>query len=119
MKINYQEYDFTKREWFLYIFQGILLCVIVNHLFYQNAYVFLFMIPIPFLLLRVRKMERINKRRKELGFQFKNALNSLSVSLRAGYSIENGLVEAERDMRKWNGERSEIVQELSYITFQL
>jgi tight adherence protein B len=61
----------------------------------------------------------MNKRRKELGFQFKNALESLSVSLRAGYSIENGLIEAERDMRKWNGDSSEIVQELSYINRQI
>ena len=119
MKINYQEYHFTKQEWCLYIGQGIFLCVIVNHLFYQNAVVFFFMIPIPFLLLRVRKNERMRKRKKELGYQFKNALNSLSVSLRAGYSIENGLIEAEWDMRKWNEERSEIVQELSLINREI
>lgn len=119
MKINYQEYHLSKREWCIYIVQGILLCVIVNHLFYQNAVFYLFMIPIPILWVKWRKLDRKNKRKKELGYQFKNALNSLSVSLRAGYSIENSLIEAEKDMRKWNGDSSEIVQELSYINRQI
>ncbi len=119
MKTDYGEYHFTKREICLYIVQGILLCVVVNHLFYQNAFVFVFMIPVPVLWLKWQKQERMRKRKKELGYQFKNALNSLSVSLRAGYSIENSLIEAERDMRKWNGDRSEIVQELSYINRQI
>lgn len=119
MKQNYQEYHFSKKELCLYIVQGILLCVVVNHLFYQNAVVFLFMIPIPGLWLNWRRREKILARKKELGYQFKNALNSLSVSLRAGYSIENSLIEAEKDMRKMNGENSEIVQELSYINRQI
>lgn len=119
MKIDYREYHFTKREWCSYIVQGILLCVVVNQLFYQNIWCYLFLIPIPVFWVKLRKKERMEKRKKELGYQFKNALNSLSVSLRAGYSIENSLIEAERDMRKWNGDGSEIVQELSYINRQI
>lgn len=119
MKQNYREYHFSKRELCLYIVQGILLCVVVNHLFYQNTAAFIFMIPIPGMWLRWRRQERMEGRKKELGYQFKNALNSLSVSLRAGYSIENSLIEAEKDMRKMNGDRSEIVQELSYINRQI
>lgn len=119
MKIDYREYHFTKREWGLYIFQGILLCVIVNYLFYQNVVFFVFMIPIPLLWLKWKKQIRMERRKKELNYQFRDALNSLSVSLRAGYSIENGLIEAEKDMRKLNGNSAEIVQELSYINGQI
>lgn len=119
MKINYREYHFTKREWSLYIIQGILLCVIVNYLFYQNIVLFAFMIPIPLLWLRWKKQMRMEKRKKELNYQFMDALNSLSVSLRAGYSIENSLLEAEKDMRKLNGNSAEIVRELSYINRQI
>lgn len=119
MKINYREYHFTKREWCSYIVQGIFLCVVVNHLFYQRLAAFVFMIPVPFLWLRWKKQERMKRRKKELGYQFKNALNSLSVSLRAGYSMENSLIEAEKDMRRWNGDSSDIVQELSYINRQI
>lgn len=119
MKQNYQEYHFTKREWCLYIAQGILLCVLVNQLFYHKALVYLFLLPVPFLWLKIRRQNRIEARKKELGYQFKNALNSLSVSLRAGYSIENGLIEAEKDMRKLNSDRSEIVQELTYMNRQI
>ena len=119
MKPNYREYHFTKREVCLYIVQGILLCVLVNQLFYENAVVYFAMLPFPFLWIRWRRRERMEKRKKELSYQFKNALNSLSVSLRAGYSIENSLIEAENDMRKMNGDGSEIVQELSYINRQI
>lgn len=119
MKQNYQEYHLSKRELCLYIAQGILLCVVVNHLFYQSTVMFLFMIPIPFVWVRWCRRKKLEGRKKELGYQFKNALNSLSVSLRAGYSIENSLIEAEKDMRKMNGDGSEIVQELSYINRQI
>lgn len=119
MKINYQEYHLSKRESAIYIVQGILLCVIVNQLFYQNPVIYLFMIPIPIFWVKMRKEDRKKRRKKELGYQFRNALNSLSVSLRAGYSIENSLIEAEKDMRKWNGDSAEIVQELSYINRQI
>lgn len=119
MKIDYREYHFTKREWCRYIVQGILLCVVVNQLFYQNIWCYLFLAPIPVFWVKLQKKERMEKRKKELAYQFKNALNSLSVSLRAGYSMENSLIEAERDMRKWNGDGSEIVQELSYINRQI
>lgn len=119
MKIDYREYHFTKREWGLYIIQGILLCVIVNYLFYQNAVLYVFMIPIPMLWLKWKKKMRLEQRKKELNYQFRDALNSLSVSLRAGYSIENSLIEAEKDMRKLNGKSAEIVRELSYINGQI
>lgn len=119
MKMNYREYHLSKREWCIYIVQGILLCVVVNHLFYQNPVLYIFMIPIPILWVKLRRADRKQRRKKELGYQFRNALNSLSVSLRAGYSIENSLIEAEKDMRKWNGDSAEIVQELSYINRQI
>lgn len=119
MKIDYREYHFTKREWVQYIIQGILLCVLVNYLFYQNAVLFVFMIPIPLLWLKWKKQMRMEQRKKELNYQFRDALNSLSVSLRAGYSIENSLIEAEKDMRKLNGKSAEIVRELSYINGQI
>ena len=119
MKINYEEYHVNMRERCLFLGQGILLCVLVNYLFYRKVPAFLFMIPVPFLWFRFRVQGRNQKRKKELNYQFRDALNMLSVSLRAGYSIENGLLEAEKDMRRLNGSRTEMVQELSYINRQI
>lgn len=119
MKMNYREYHVSMRERCLFIGQGISLCVVANYLFYQKIPAFLFMIPVPFFWFRYRVQERNQRRKKELNYQFRDALNILSVSLRAGYSIENGLIEAEKDMRKLNGSGSEIVQELSYINRQI
>lgn len=119
MKISYREYHVSMRERFLFIGQGISLCVLVNYLFYRKILAFLFMLPVPYLWFRYKVKERNQTRKKELNYQFRDALNMLSVSLRAGYSMENGLIEAEKDMRKLNGSGSEMVQELSYINRQI
>lgn len=119
MKTDYEEYDVSMRERWLYISQGILLSVLVNYLFYQNILLYIFMIPIPFFWYMFRKEERKQRRKKELGYQFRDALNILSVSLRAGYSMENALIEAEKDMRKLKGIRSDMVLELSYMNRQI
>ena len=46
MKINYEEYYLSMRERCLYFGQGILLCVLVNYLFYREMLIFIFMLPI-------------------------------------------------------------------------
>lgn len=119
MKLDYNEYHVSMRERCLYIGQGILLCVIVNYLCYRSIPAFLFMIPVPMLWFRLRVQERNQKRKKELNYQFRNALSFLSAALRAGYSMENGLVEVEKDMRRLNGNDAEMVQELSYMNQQI
>lgn len=119
MKIDYKEYHVTMRERCLFLGQGISLCVLVNYLFYRNILVLVCMVPIPFLWFRLCVRERKKKRKKELNYQFRDALNMLSVSLCAGYSVENGLLEVEKDMRRLNGNGSELIQELSYINRQI
>lgn len=119
MKTDYSEYHVTMRERCMFLMQGILLCVLVNWLFYRSILAFLIMIPIPYLWFRFCVKERNKQRKKELNYQFRDALHMLSVSLRAGYSIENALLEAEKDMRRMNQKGSELVWELSYINRQI
>lgn len=119
MKFDYCEYHVSMRERCVYIVQGILVCVVVNYLLYRSIPVFIVMIPVPMLWFRLRVQERNQKRKKELNYQFRDALNFLSAALRAGYSIENGLAEVEKDMRRLAGNDSELVQELSYMNQQI
>ena len=119
MKRKDMEYDVTMQERCLFLLQGIVLCVLVNYLFYRSILVLILMMPLPFFWFAFCRKERMKRRKKELNYQFRDALNMLSVSLRAGYSIENGLIEVEKDMRRLNGSGSEIVRELSYINSQI
>ena len=52
MKRNYDTYHFTAKEWMLYLAEGLAICGGINDLFYKNWWVFLAMLPIPFLFLR-------------------------------------------------------------------
>ena len=119
MKRMNKEYHVTMRERCLFLGQGILLCVLVNYLFYRSILVLVFMLPLPYFWFRCMVRERMQKKRKELSYQFRDALNLLSVSLRAGYSVENSLIEVEKDMRRLSGNGAELVQELSHINRQI
>ncbi|MDD3339730.1 MAG: type II secretion system F family protein [Lachnospiraceae bacterium] len=119
MKSNYQEYHFTMSEWITYLLQGILLCVLVNYLFYQNWICFLFMIPLPLLWMKWKRNIRREQVKMELNYQFKDALNALSVSLRAGYSVENGMREVESELRNMFGKDNRLVREFAYMNSQI
>ena len=98
MKQNYDEYHFTKREILKYLSQSFFLCGMVNYLFYKNVWVFLLMISLPVFYMKWKKKQLMRERRKKLNYQFKDALNALSVAVQAGYSIENAVSACTRDV---------------------
>lgn len=118
MKQNYDEYHFTKKEFLKYLFQSILLCVMINYLFYKTLWIFLLMLPIPVIFLKWKKKQLIRERRKILNYQFKDALNSLSVAIQAGYSIENAVRACTRDLERLYDRKTDIMKEFHYIESQ-
>ena len=89
MKQDYREYHFTGKEIVKYLIQSILLCGTLDYLFYQNKWLMILAIPVSVIFLKVRKKQLIRERRKNLNYQFKDALNALSVAVQAGFSVEN------------------------------
>lgn len=118
MKQNYDVYHFTKKEVFLYLTQSLFLCGMINYLFYQNVWMFLVMAPVPFLFMKWKKRELIRERRKKLNYQFKDALNALSVAVQAGYSIENAVSACTRDLERLYEKNEDILKEFHYIESQ-
>lgn len=49
------------------------------------------MLPVPVFYLKWQKNRMIRERRKNLNYQFKDALTSLSVAVQAGYSVESAV----------------------------
>ena len=119
MKRNYDTYHFTAKEWMLYLAEGLAICGGINYLFYKNWWVFLAMLPIPFLFLRYKRNDCKKRRRKQLNYQFKDALSSLSVALQAGYSVENAVSACARDLEKLYKPGDDILEEFHYIEAQL
>lgn len=118
MKQNYDEYHFTGKEFLKYFLQSVLLCAIANYLFYKNVWVCIFMIPVPVLFLKWKKKQLIRERRKKLNYQFKDALNALSVAVQAGYSIENAVSACTRDLERLYDRKTDIMEEFHYIESQ-
>ncbi len=59
------------------------------------------------------------RRRKELKLQFRDAVQGIAAALAAGYSAENALREAGKDLRLMYGADGDMVQELSAMERKL
>ena len=47
-----------------------------------------------------KKKQCVRERKKRLNYQFRDALNSMSVAVQAGYSVENAVSACTRDMER-------------------
>ena len=118
MKQNYGEYHFTVREIVKYLTQSILLCAAVDYLFYKSWWVMISAVPAAFFYLKWKRAQMIRERRKKLNYQFKDALNSLSVAVQAGYSVENAVSACARDLERLYTGNEDILKEFHYIESQ-
>ena len=95
--------------------EAVCACMGINYLFYKSMAVFFFMLPLPFWYIHQRKKQQIRLRKKRLNYQFKDALNSLSVAVQAGYSVENAVTACMKDMERLYPPEADIVREFHYI----
>ncbi len=118
-KTDYGTYTLSWKEWILFLAEAALLCSAANYLFYKTWTAFLFMLPFPFWYIPMRRRQRADKRRKQLYYQFKDGLNAVRVGIASGYSLENALGEAVKDMEKIYGKQGAITQEFAYMQRQI
>lgn len=109
--IYYEHYTLSRHEWFLYSAQGIVVAAIFVYVFYRSLLLFLVaLIPAACYPLWKRK-ELIKKQKQRLTVEFRDAILAMAAALRAGYAVENALMEAVRELRVLYGE-SMMVKEL-------
>lgn len=118
MKRNYEEYHFTKKELLRYFSESLFLGMVLDYLFYKSWWVLLAVIPFSAAFMKWKKRQLIYERKKKLNYQFKDALNSLSVAVQAGYSVENAVVACTRDLEQLYGRDEDIMAEFRYIVSQ-
>ena len=92
---------------------------VILYLFYRSMWVLTLLLPCIAVYRRISKNDNENKYRALLNVQFKDMLDSLAASLRAGYSIENALKECLREMTAVHGEDSPICKELKLMINQV
>ena len=91
----------------------------VIYLFYKSLFVLAFVPLIFWLCHKYMKKENEKKAKRSLNAQFKDMLVSMTAALRAGYSVENALKEAQQEMELTFGADSEICAELNVMLNQL
>lgn len=73
------------------------------------------MLPVPVFYLKWQKNRMIRERRKNLNYQFKDALTSLSVAVQAGYSVESAVKTCVRDLERLYGKGTDIVENFAIL----
>lgn len=119
VKLSYDHYTFSLRERIQYSVFSLILCFLVNDLCYRNVISFFLLLPFCFLYLPFKRKQLLYEKRKRLYHQFRDALNSIDAAVSAGYSLENAVSEAKKDLMRIYGTSSEMVLELSYMESQM
>lgn len=114
--IDYNQYVYTVAERIRYGMLGGAAGFIILMLFYDHLlFCGVCAAPAGVLFLRIYRNALIEKRRWELTIQFKDAMESMVSALVAGYSLENSVRQAQRDLMVMYREDDVIMREFSYM----
>lgn len=97
----------------------ILLLAAVSWLFYESAIAFLVLLPLGAWHFLRWEAECIRKKQQEFQEQFREAIQSLSASMRVGYSVENAMKEAKKDLSVLYNENVAIQREFTHMVRQI
>lgn len=114
-RIRYDTYHLTVRQWIFYGGTGILIAAMIDIVFYRDLFFFFLLMPLGMCFPVMMKKRLCQKRKDQLGSQFKDAILALASALQAGYSAENAWREAWKEMICVYGENGLITQELEYM----
>lgn len=81
-------------------------------LFFNSFWACLIGLPFLWLFCRWKRQERAEERQRELKIQFKEGIQSISAALQAGFSVENALREAARDLQMMEWKQPYMAREL-------
>ncbi len=116
LKIDYNKYDYSLSERMIYGAIGAAAGLGLMYLFYSNMIMSALGAVIGAgVFLRIKKKGLCDKRKWMLMTEFKDALSSMTAALTAGYSMENAVAEAYKDLKLLYGEERIILAELKDI----
>jgi tight adherence protein B len=116
---NYKEYHLQKKEKLLYGLQGVALFGALGYLFFQELLIACFLCLGTVFYLKRKEKEKGQERRDRLSKEFTQGAEAFLNALEAGYSKENAIREAIRDLEGSGQKESLIIPEFTYIQRQL
>lgn len=118
-KKNYWQQEITPYSYARALLQGGGILCIISYLFYGNFYWAILFSPYLFWYIKSWETQIIKKKKEQFRLQFKEAIQSLSVALNVGYSVENALREADKDLSGLYKKEDVIRKEIAYMIRQL
>ena len=115
LESDYDIYRLSVKEILVSAIEGILIIGIFGYFFYRSLFITILALPLIYFYILYKSVIIKQKRKSELRYQFKEILVSVSGSIRAGYSLENAFLEAEKDIISFYGKEALIANELSVL----
>lgn len=117
--MDYEKYMFSNREKLQYGLEVLILSGVISYLFYRSIYAMVLVIPIGLFFWKEKKKELADKRRQRLGEEFKDGILAIATALKVGYSMENAVLEATKDLKMVYSPKSDIIREFTLINLQV
>lgn len=114
----YQQ-DITRKEYLGAVFQAVLLDVLLAYLFYNHWLAGIVLLPVSLLYMRQWRSDCCRKKELKFREQFRDSMYAFSASMKAGYSVENAIRAAEKDLRTMYGSDSRIRREFTCMIHEL
>lgn len=102
-------------EWLQDLGKAALAAGLFAFFFYRSIWALLPMAPVGWLYLRRSRSHRRRRKNKELLIQFKECIQAVAASMRAGYAVENAFTDSITDIRSMFGEGSAMEWELQLL----
>jgi tight adherence protein B len=116
---DYNGYHYAGKEKLKYLLQGVTIIVVLGYLFYKHLLGILLLTPLIYFYMKGKKRSLIKDRKWKLNLEFRDGILAISAALEAGYSAENAIEEARKDLGQIYPEDAMIIQELSYMVNQI
>ena len=118
-KKSYWQQDIRKIEYVRAFAQGCILIGVVSYLFYERLWVSFLLSPYLIWYLKSWEKQMVRKKQREFQLQFKEGILSMSSALNVGYSVENAVREAWKDLQLLYTKEGRIVREFGCMVHQL
>ena len=116
---NYFRQDIRRSEYILAAGRTLGILAVVSYLFYESVIAFIALLPFGLWYFLRWEAECIGKKQREFQAQFREAIQSVSSSMRVGYSVENAMKEAKRDLSILYSEDMAIQREFTHMVRQI
>ncbi len=113
--VDYGEYRLNLMEELVCIVTSLVLSAVAAWILYKSAWGMLLGIIILPMCREYYRKKRISERKQELLSQFKDVMQSVSVALMSGYSIENAWKEAEKEIEEIYGKTAYMAEEMRHM----